>query len=208
MSKINITTAKVLNEEVYAEWWELENEKRADTSKTIHEKPHPDLVKCMNKLAVHAALIGEFLKIDDIEDIDNPDHPELKKFEVKGFSLSGKNEERFTMSCQKTLIQGNLGFNTPLRSFDDTSDNAYEYLPELKKLLEKCKDEIREYLNGKHGEEEQGDLFKENAKKSDNGIPTTVDGKPAMKAMKGGKGKQKFNRKKKAEQEELPAETE
>lgn len=191
MSKINITTAKVLNEEVYAEWWELENEKRADTSKTIHEKPHADLVNVMNKLAVHAALIGEFLPLEAIEDINKPDHPELKKFEVKGFSLSGKNEERFILTCQKTLVAGNLGFNTPLRSFDDTSDNAYKYLPELKVLIEKVKDEIREYLNGKHGEEEQGDLFKDNAKKSENGIPTTTDGKPAMKAMKGGKGKKK-----------------
>lgn len=206
MSKINITTAKVLNEEVFAAWWELENEKRADTEKTIHEKPHPDLVKCMNKLAVHAALIGEFIPYDEIGDIDNPDHPELKKFEVKGFSLSGKNEERFILTCSKTLIVGNLGFNTPLRSFDDTSDNAYKYLSELKKLMEKCKDEIREYLNGKHGEEEQGDLFKENAKKSENGIATTEDGKPAMKAMKGGKGRQKFNRKPKEQQEELPQE--
>jgi len=192
MSKINITTAKVLNEEVFASWWELENEKRADTEKTIHEKPHKDLVKVMNSLAVHAALIAELIPIDEIDDIKKPDHPDLKKFEVKGFSLSGKNEERFILTCQKSLNSGgNLGFNTPLKSFDDTSDNAYKYLKELKVLIEKCKDEITQYLNGKHGEEGQGDLFKENAKKSENGIPTTTDGKPVMKPVTGGKGKNK-----------------
>lgn len=189
MSKINITNAKVLNEEVFAAWWELENEKRADTEKTKHEIPHPDLVKVMNKMAVHAALIGELIPIDEIKDINNPDHPELKKFEVKGFSLSGKNDERFILTASKSLISGNLGFNTPLRSFDDTSDNAYKYLPELKRLMEKAKDEVREYLNGKHGEPVQGDIFKENAKKSENGIATTEDGKPVMKPVKGGKNK-------------------
>ncbi len=192
MSKINITTAKVLNDEVFAAWWEMENEKRADTEKTIHEPPHPDLVKCINQLAVHAVLICELIPASEIDDINDPEHADLKKFAVKGFSLSGKNDERFILSCQKSLDGGgNMGFNTPLRSFDDSSDNAYPHMKELKKLIEKCKDEIREYLNGKHGEDEQGDLFKQNQKKSENGIATTEDGKPVMKSVKGGKGKNK-----------------
>lgn len=183
MSKIHITKAKVLNEKVEVEYYQVEKDlSKTETSQVHNSPPHDDLTTVFDGLAVHAALANEFIPSEEIGDIEAPDHEGLQKFKVKGFSIIGDEEDQSVIiSAMKELSNGKMfGFNTVKIRLADTSDKAYQFAEQLGKVVKDCMNEVREYLNGKHGPKKQTEI--DFPAGEENG---------GMKAVKGGKGKSK-----------------
>lgn len=157
---INITKGKLLKgdkiEVEYSKQSDIKN-KPTHVSEECSNPPHADLRKAFSNLAVHAALLGEFIApvmIRDIEDV-NPDL--VSDYTVTGFTITGKDEtEGVIISAQKKLKSGKtLGFNTPTTRFESEGDGAYEFIDDLATCIDFCKSELKEYLNGKYAPDPQ-----------------------------------------------------
>lgn len=148
--------------------------KWAKVSEEHKDPPRKQFRQAFEALRIHAALIGEF--IPNLPSLDHDDPALTKDFTVSGFSLSGEGDkEGVILTAQKTLSTGKtMGFNTPLIRLQDASENAYPYVDELWECLDVCKSEIREYLKGNYGEEEQPELPFD-VKASENGTEPDVE---------------------------------
>lgn len=152
MDKIKIIKAKILKgDKVEVDYQKTES----DLSFTeINEKhnsaPHKDLTKAFAAIAVHAALLSEFISVNEIADIEEPEHPKLKDFTVSGFTVVGDEEEEgVIITGLKTLRSGKMMmFNTPLTRYNDASDNRYDYLDDLQKVVNLARKEVKRYLEG------------------------------------------------------------
>lgn len=171
MSTIVITKGKILKDSVEVFYVKRDKENNAtNCNEESKAPPHPDLQSAFNSLAVHAAIIGDFIESSSIADIENPEHPLLEKFVVTGFTIQGGEDMKgIILAAHKVLSTGkSLGFNTPSISFNDESPNAYERLTELFQCIETCRQELKLYLSGKHGAEAQTEIeFPEGENNSD-----------------------------------------
>lgn len=164
MSQITITKGKLLKgDKVEIEYQQKDSSdsKPANCSYEQDAPPRQKLKTAFSNLAVHAALLGEFISVSSIKDINKPDPEVTKDFNASGFTvINNKNsDEGVIITAQKTLKNGkSLGFNTPIIMFADESDNAYPYSEELANAIDVCKDELREYLNGVRAENPQTKL--------------------------------------------------
>jgi hypothetical protein len=163
MSKISITKGKLLKgDKVVVEFEKRDsnNAKPTHCSEESFGKPHKDLTTAFNALALHAALLGEFVGTAMVPDIDNPNPELFRDFTVTGITISGGDEDKgVVISAYKTLKNGKtMHFNTPNTRFSDESEKAYPFLTELDDAITLCEDELREYLNGKVGPDTQGSL--------------------------------------------------
>ena len=160
MSEINITKGKLLKNSVEVEYTStLPGKKPKSCSEESDNLPKQSLITAFDKLAIHAALCGEF--INPVKNIDKADPELIKDFKVTGFSLSEskKNGDGVILTGHKTLSSGKiLGFNTPTIHFEDDSENAYPHMGKLVSCIETCKDEIRAYLNCEYAEDPQTKL--------------------------------------------------
>lgn len=164
MSEIIITKGKLLKgDKVEIEYQQKHSStaKPANCSYEQDETPRIELKKAFSNLAIHAALLGEFIPLKSIKKIDAPDPELVKDFNASGFTISAskKGDEGLILTAQKTLSSGRtLGFNTPVIRLDDESENAYPFSKELSAAVDVCKDELTQYLNGVRGEDPQGKL--------------------------------------------------
>lgn len=164
MSKIIITKAKILKgDKVEIDYNQINSQDAtpAEISDKRKDKPHKDLRDAFNKLIIHAVLIAEFMPKSNViaEDFENYKKlyekyfPILKDYNVSGFSIVGDNEG-VIITAQRTLTSGKvMGFNTPIERFEDEGEYAYQFIDHLIEVIDTCKDELREYLNGKVSEE-------------------------------------------------------
>jgi hypothetical protein len=158
---IEITKGKLLKGDVVQiEYFKSDGaeSKPAECSEKHTDPPRKELKDAFNSLAIHAALIGEFIPLTSVKDISHPDQEIIVDYNVSGFTIvaSGDEDEGVILTAQKTLKNGKmLGFNTPTMRFNDASDNAYPYLDQLAKSVELCKHEMMEYLSGKHAVDPQ-----------------------------------------------------
>lgn len=163
--KIIITKGKILKGDKVEIEFTQQNSMDEEPAKGTYEHsapPRKQLKSAMGALAIHACLLGEFIPLSSVGDISRPNPNLTKDFNVSGFTIhnTGTEKEGVTITAQKMLSNGKaLGFNTPVTRFEDQSENAYSYLDELSDSIELCKDEMLEYLNGKHAEDPQGKLF-------------------------------------------------
>lgn len=164
-TKITITKGKVLKgDKVEVEYKKNSGAKNkpAVCSEEHSEPPHPDLTKAMEKLTVHAILLGEFLLPSKIKSLEKVEQTMIEQFHVSSFSISDKSDEGVILSAQRTLKSGKMmGFNTPLVLFTDDSENAYPFMKELEVSVAECRDEFEAYLDGKFKDDGQGKLFDE-----------------------------------------------
>jgi len=161
MGKITIHSAKFLKEKAMIDYTEERgtNLKPVRRNDEFRDIPHPHLINAYKGLAVHAAIIAEFIPSAEIEDIKKPDHEELGKYKVTGFSISGEDRDQIVLTGQKTLKTGKiLTFNTPVLRMTDDGENAYKFAPELHAAVEKCQERVRDYLNGTVAEDPPGQL--------------------------------------------------
>lgn len=159
MGKITIHSAKFLKEKAVIDYTEERgtNLKPVRRNDEFRDIPHPHLVNAYKGLAVHAAIIAEFIPAGEIDDIKKPDHDDLPNYHVTGFHISGEDRDQIVLTGQKTLKTGKiLTFNTPILRMNENGDNAYKYAVELHDAVEKCQDRVRDFLNGTVAEDPQG----------------------------------------------------
>lgn len=158
--KITITKGKLLKgDKIEVDYTKKDSSdsKPAKCSEEHSDPPTKGFRDAFGSLAVHAALIGEFIPLTSISDINEPDPEVIKDFNVSGFTVVGEDDdEGVILTAQKTLKTGKIvGFNTPTIRFNDASDNAYPHLDELATCVTECKTQLRKYLNGEHAEDPQ-----------------------------------------------------
>lgn len=114
--------------------------------------PHPDLITAFQKLAPHIGKLTE--QYNEEGEID------IESIEPRGFSLSGKDDkEGITMTAQRTVGNNrSLTINTPLLRWNGSEDD-YEDIGALGKDLDACVSEVKLYMDGKHSQDPQMELF-------------------------------------------------
>lgn len=158
--KIKIQNAKIrsrlfLSYAYTAKEHEVENKIKQDSDAPIHE----DLERAFDNLIPHFIIITEESEVteklrntinrDPDEDFILPEDIE-KKYKVTGISITGSEDnEGVVISGMKFLKTGkSVAFSTPDKKFDD---EEYEFSQELYDAVEHLKNEVLEYMDGKHG---------------------------------------------------------
>jgi len=112
---------------------------------------HPDMEQAFKNLNVFLAIIDDAFHIKGIE-IENPeafnDHEVTELFSVTGFSVSGKNEnEGLKLNGTKWVtVGGTMDCDTPKISIS----SGWKFRKELFEVVEVCKNEVEQYMNGKY----------------------------------------------------------
>ncbi len=162
MSKIIITKGKLLKGDKVVCFYNKQDSldtKPTECEETHHETPHQDLRNAFAKLAIHSALIGEFVSYAMVPDINNTPPKLFEGFVVTGFTRTLGDDEGVMLSAYKTLRSGKiLQFNTPLTRYEDGGEHAYKYMDKLIEDVSTCENELVQYLNGKNGPDAQGKL--------------------------------------------------
>lgn len=124
---------------------------------------HEDLEGAFMRLIPHFAFLTEETTEKEVEDCiqEERDIPEdiLNKFKVSGFSIGGSGENvGVTISGQKKLESGkSINFNTPFQKFHDDT-NPYRFEEELIHDVDKLKEEVMQYMEGKQAEKPQVEM--------------------------------------------------
>lgn len=149
--------------------WDYEEQKanvntkvKASSDAIIHE----DLSSAIQALVPHFVLLTEMRRRNPeiVKAIDLKDIPEelLKKYIVKGISIDdNKGDTKYKISGCKILGNGKVvNFDTP-GTTRGSDDNEYEFFDKLEQQVERIKDEVLEYMQGKHGVSNQTSMFDE-----------------------------------------------
>jgi len=158
MGKIIISKAKFLKDRCLIEYTEQRggNIQPSKISEERTDSPHTDLKQQFKKLSLHAAALAEFIPTSEITDLENFSHPDLERFHVTGLSISGEDRDQVVLTGQKQLKTGKvLTFNTPVCRLTDIGEKAYVFNEELELAVAKALEEVKEYLNGKTGDDSQ-----------------------------------------------------
>jgi hypothetical protein len=157
---ITITKAKILKDDkVEISFTRTSTKHKPSSVNEEHrDAPHEDFKKSFADLAVHAAIIAEFIPADEISDISAPEHQQLKNFTVTGITIHGE-DEGVNITAMKTLKNGKMMlFNCPLVRYEDNSENAYTFTDDLVDKVEAAKTEAKKYLDGKFAEDAQTEI--------------------------------------------------
>lgn len=162
MSKVKILKGKILKgPEVSVEYTEFKEDGHNDNCSFSRKvEPHPDLSAAFKSLAVHAALLGEFIPLASLANLDSVDKKLIEPFTVTGFSQTGGDDNPGVMlHAQRRLSTGKLlGFNTPNIRFTEEGESAYPFMEDLENAMQKVGDEMLMFLNGKVAPDPQGKL--------------------------------------------------
>jgi len=120
---------------------------------------HEDCQQAFLNLIPHLVLICELEKPKkeiksyfhtDVDGTDEDKDSLNKKYSIDEFSITGSGDaEGLVIKGTKFLSSGKtIKLVTPSIRLDD--DNDYDFLEELNKRIDKLKDEVFQYLNGKH----------------------------------------------------------
>lgn len=157
---ITILKGKLLKgDRVEIEYTSQDNVNAKPVSGTLSSDnpPRSELKSSFGNLAIHAALLGEFIAPVMVPDIDNVNPDLVKDYTVTGFTITGKDDnEGVILSAQKKLKNDkSLGFNTPITRFQDESPNAYTFIDDLIDCIDDCRAAMKEYLSGKYAADPQ-----------------------------------------------------
>lgn len=164
MSKITITNGKLLKGDIVEIEYQQRDSVDSDPANCSYKQgglPRKELKKAFDKLAAHAAIIGEFISADSLNDLEDVDLNLVTNFTVTSFSISSKktNEEGVKLNAYKTLSNGEvMQLNLPIKWYNTESDNAYKFLGSLESDIKICQDELVAYLNGVRGDDPQQKL--------------------------------------------------
>lgn len=131
---------------------------QANDYKECTNPVHPDLSKAVQALAVHLAILCDFIEPKQSSDTD-----EIEKFTVTGYSIGGKEGEEGVIitGMRKTKSGQKYSINSPFTRFDATEESRYILMNDLQSKLDTIEAEVREYLfNGKM---QQPSLFNGNS---------------------------------------------
>lgn len=161
MIKHIIKQAKIIhNETLTVEYYQKEEDGAEALVHIPHDRPvHQDLRNSFNLLKPHLAILTGCLKPADAV---NPEY--IKDFHITGFSIK---DEGCVIKGYRSLENGTVVLNTPFTEFE--GEHVYMLIGEVQNALEKCKDEVLQYLfEGKRAPQQQPELpFGENGKEEE-----------------------------------------
>ncbi|HRH60726.1 MAG TPA: hypothetical protein PL045_09165 [Chitinophagaceae bacterium] len=155
MNNIKIKKAKIKDElfleAVYVE--ELPGHSKKDITMSCTVPVHDDLKNAFRNLDKHLALLCDDLPCK-AKKIELWDDEKIHKYTVKGFSISGNDEnEGVTLSGNKEAQYGIVNLNTPFQKWEGSE---YSFMDELNASVEDCLYEVEQYLfHGKRAPEKQ-----------------------------------------------------
>lgn len=124
---------------------------------------HRDLKKAIDGLAIHLAVLAEYVNPIDIQDISRPGNIYTEKFFVKGYSVGGDEAEGtrgVIISGRKILRNGMAhNYNTTFNRFEQAPESRYTFMDDLIARLTDIETEIMSYLDGsKRGDPVQQEI--------------------------------------------------
>jgi hypothetical protein len=116
---------------------------QSDDSKNCKNPVHPDLAKAVQALAVHLAILTDYL---DQKDSGNTEA--LEKFTVTGYSIGGKEDEEGIVitGMRKTKRGKSLSINSPFERIDLSPEARYILMDDLMQKVDKIETEVMAYL--------------------------------------------------------------
>lgn len=129
-------------------------------SKSDYSAPvHSDLKAAFRKFDIHLGLLAEYIKSEEVVDIDKPEHSLLESFKVGTIEFDGE-DAGVKISGTRELSTGkSMPCLPPLVKWGEKEKRAYTHESVLAELTEQVKHEITAYLGGKHAPELQPSLF-------------------------------------------------
>lgn len=121
---------------------------------------HPDCRAAFKALAIHLALLCDYISTKQIKEIDKYDPVHSEKFNVTGVSIGGgEGEEGVVLTGHKITAKGKaVILNSPFTRFEEADDTAYRYVDDLRAKVDAVINEAKAYMDGKRGEDPQGKL--------------------------------------------------
>jgi len=171
MSKITIKSAKLVKgKTLECTYSKTEDSDTIEITENHTAEIHKDLKATFDAIAIHFALLSDQIPVDQVKYINKYDKKLVEKFEVRGFSIGGKEgEEGVVIMGHKILRNGKaLGLNTPFERIDITTELRYTFMDDLQTCLNDAEREIILYINGdKFAPDNQTELeFPESKKKN------------------------------------------
>jgi hypothetical protein len=116
---------------------------KSTDSKTCENPVHPDLSNAVQSLAVHLAILCDFIEPKQSKDTD-----ELEKFTVTGYSIGGKEgEEGVTITgMRKTKTGQKFSINSPFTRFEASEEARYLLMNDLQSKIDTIEGEVKKYL--------------------------------------------------------------
>lgn len=124
--------------------------------KIFHNRCHPDLIRATNALAVHLAIMTEYIPEKNAHKSDL-----LERFIVTGYSIGGKEgEEGLVITGYRKLKSGKtVTLNTAFTRFEEDDKTRYILMSELEDRLKEIEKEVILYMTkAKKGEDPQSSL--------------------------------------------------
>lgn len=123
-----------------------------EKSETLHSENevsfdnvvHPDLIKAMNKLRPHLAVLCGQLDVSQIKRID-----QLEKFSINGYHIGGKPEQQgIKIVGGLSSDYGYVGLNSPFIIIESTDESNYPLIKKLNNDIKAVEDEVLLYMSG------------------------------------------------------------
>lgn len=170
---MQITKVKLIKGGETLELSTVKQEANRSTTKAKEEHSaavHVDLKSAMLQLAIHFAILADYIKPSQVKAIKVPDEemgvdvdelsydPELiKGFNVTGYSLGGDEEDRgIIITGHKLKSNGKaIIINTPFTRFIEAEESMYQFIDHLEYKISKVEAEVQLYLQGKVAPEPQ-----------------------------------------------------
>lgn len=164
---IEITKVEI-SSRIFLKWeYEEQNGDRKTKFKANCDAPiHDDLNSAVQALLPHYVLLTEMRRRNPeiVKAIDLKDIPEelLKKYRVRGVTIDeNKGDTKYKISGSKILANGKtVNFETP-GTTRGNDDNEYEFWDKLEQQVERVKEEVMEYMQGKQAASNQVSMFDE-----------------------------------------------
>lgn len=122
----------------------------------------PEIQEQFNRLGIHLAIMGGYLKAGDVEDIAAPDPKLSEGFHVHMFSIGGDETEGtdgVQLSGKKIFGGKAQNFTTPFWRFNEGEASRYTFMDDVIATLANLEQEIIAYKKGeKRGEKKQPEL--------------------------------------------------
>lgn len=122
----------------------------------------PEIQEQFNRLAIHLAVMGGYLKAGDVEDIAAPDPKLSEGFHVHMFSIGGDETEGtdgVQLSGKKIFGGKAQNFTTAFWRFHEGEASRYTFMDDVIATLANLEAEIIAYKKGeKRGEKKQTEL--------------------------------------------------
>lgn len=124
--------------------------------KLFHNRCHPDLIRATKALAIHLAIITEYIPEKNAHKSD-----QLDRFIITGYSIGGKEGEEGVVitGYRKTKSGKTVTLNTPFMRFEEDDKTRYILMSELEERLAEIEKEVILYMTkAKKGEDPQASL--------------------------------------------------